>query len=461
MLPESEELVYRFAEFELGGRPLTLRRGGSPVALQPQPARALDLLLRRAGEAVTREELREHLWGIEHHLDHEQGINFTIRKIRAALGDDSLKPRFVETLPRLGYRFVAPVERLPAAGPGPRPARSLRWIGAGVAIVLVALVALAGGWVPLPQRQPPPVPRGAHDTYLRGSYLVGRGDEASVLLGIRTLQEAVAAAPSLARAHAALADAYLKLMFTHPSAEIAAPAEIAARRAVELDPGLAEGHLALANVLFYFRTDWPGAGREFRRALELQPGAAAALHGYGLYLASLGRFEEAIDSIRQAVDLDPATVYISSDLAQVYYWARRYGAAAERARANLLVDPEHLPSHGCLIDALVRQGDFDGALRRHNALFERLGRPASGDWPEAQAQALGFLEELDAQGRNLDVTIAAIHAERGETKEALARLQTACEERSDWRVPFIAVDPRFDDLRSRPGYAKLAPCLAP
>ena len=108
--PAEQPKLYRFGEFELGTLPIGLTRNGRRIELQPQPARALELLVRNRGRVVSREMLRLHLWGDGTYLDHEQGINFALRKIRIALGDSPSAPRYVETVPRAGYRFVAPVE---------------------------------------------------------------------------------------------------------------------------------------------------------------------------------------------------------------------------------------------------------------------------------------------------------------------------------------------------------------
>jgi TolB-like protein/DNA-binding winged helix-turn-helix (wHTH) protein/Tfp pilus assembly protein PilF len=102
----------RFGVFELDLPALELRKAGLQVRLQQQPARVLALLARRAGDLVTREEIQKEVWGSETFVDFEQGLNFCIRQIRSALGDNADSPRFVETLPRRGYRFIAPVEAL-------------------------------------------------------------------------------------------------------------------------------------------------------------------------------------------------------------------------------------------------------------------------------------------------------------------------------------------------------------
>src|SRR5438045_6946115 len=102
--------VVRFGSFELDLASSELRKSGILVRLQPHPARVLVLLTTRAGQLVTREEIKEELWGAGTFVDFEQGLNFCIRQIRAALGDSAESPRYVQTLPRRGYRFIAPVD---------------------------------------------------------------------------------------------------------------------------------------------------------------------------------------------------------------------------------------------------------------------------------------------------------------------------------------------------------------
>jgi TolB-like protein/tetratricopeptide (TPR) repeat protein len=111
--------VYRFGEFQLDEQTLQLLRGSAPVRIQQQPARVLAFLLGHRGSLVTREQIRLAIWGDETFVDFEQGLNFCIRQIRIALNDQAENPRYVETLPRLGYRFVAPIEKTGAAAPAP------------------------------------------------------------------------------------------------------------------------------------------------------------------------------------------------------------------------------------------------------------------------------------------------------------------------------------------------------
>ena len=102
-------MTYRFGIFEFDERAAILTRSDRPVALEPQPARALALLLSRAGSLVTREELRAHLWGGDTHVDFDRGLAYCVSQLRAALGDSADNPRFIQTHPRRGFSFIAPV----------------------------------------------------------------------------------------------------------------------------------------------------------------------------------------------------------------------------------------------------------------------------------------------------------------------------------------------------------------
>jgi DNA-binding winged helix-turn-helix (wHTH) protein/TolB-like protein len=110
-------MTYIFGVFEFDAAALELRKSGRAVALEPQPARALGLLLERAGEAVSREELSAHVWGPGTHVDFNRGLAYCIGQIRAALGDSGGDSRFIQTLPRRGFRFVAPVRGGSPVGP--------------------------------------------------------------------------------------------------------------------------------------------------------------------------------------------------------------------------------------------------------------------------------------------------------------------------------------------------------
>ncbi len=146
----------RFAQFEIDLDARELLRDGRPVRIQPQPLRVLEILVERAGTLVTREELRQRVWGEATFVEFDQGLNYCIRQIRLALGEDAATPVFIETLKKRGYRFTAPVEQ--AASPPSNPNRPpRRWLRSRAYLAMAAgLVAAVAGIVALdgPHRRP-------------------------------------------------------------------------------------------------------------------------------------------------------------------------------------------------------------------------------------------------------------------------------------------------------------------
>jgi DNA-binding winged helix-turn-helix (wHTH) protein/TolB-like protein len=102
-------VVHRFGIFEFDSESSDLRKNGRAVALEPQPARALALLLARAGDIVSREDIRDAVWGRDTHVDFDRGLAYCVSQIRTALNDSGENPRFVQTIPKRGFRFIAPV----------------------------------------------------------------------------------------------------------------------------------------------------------------------------------------------------------------------------------------------------------------------------------------------------------------------------------------------------------------
>jgi DNA-binding winged helix-turn-helix (wHTH) protein/TolB-like protein len=117
------DVLLRFGVFELDLSTAELRKAGVALSLPRQPLRILAMLASHPGQLVTREQIQQEIWGSETFVDFEQGLNFAVNKIRAALGDNAESPRYVETLPRRGYRFIAPVEEV-TQGPAERPPRT-------------------------------------------------------------------------------------------------------------------------------------------------------------------------------------------------------------------------------------------------------------------------------------------------------------------------------------------------
>ncbi len=152
----------RFGVFELDVASAELRREGLPVKLQPQPVKVLTLLAEKAGNVVTREELQAAVWGDSTFVDFDRGLNFCVLQIRNALGDDADNPRFVQTVPRRGYRFVAQVQRVENGAVAAVQAAStsasdedVRRLAPRALAALGLVLALLGGAVLLSRREPP------------------------------------------------------------------------------------------------------------------------------------------------------------------------------------------------------------------------------------------------------------------------------------------------------------------
>ena len=121
-----------------------------------------------------------------------------------------------------------------------------------------------------------------------------------------------------------------------------------ARKALEIDPNLAEAYASLGVVRQAYDWDWAGASEAYLRAIELNPSYATAYHWYALHLAGMGRFEQALDEMKRARTLDPLSLIIDTELGRVLYTARRYDEAADQLEQTLALDPNFVPARSAL-----------------------------------------------------------------------------------------------------------------
>lgn len=592
----------RFDDFELRPDSGELFKDGTPVRLQPQPARVLAILASRPGEVVERDEIRRLVWG-DSFLDFDASLNFCIKQIRQALGDSATAPRFVETLPRRGYRFLMPVSQeapqVPAAL-SPRPqARKTLWLPllsvaamAGILVLLLGirrahpttprLVVLpfechdrdrdgeiCGGitevitaelsrrfprdletlapvsalvysgksgpeiarglkathvldgkttisngeiridarlartdgsgilWqeslstdlrdAPLLYAQllrgvarglrlpPPPAAASkpkvspsaaAYEQYLEGIYLLRyRPQEAA-----SSLKNAVLLAPEFAPGYVALAWARL-----HEECQGSQAAATAARRALALDPDLAEAHLVLAEALFKCHSDWGPAGREFRQAMTLNPGDAAAYHRYAFYLAAQGRHGEAIAAVARARELDPASLMVESDFAYFLYLGHRYKEAVQQARQALeLVSaaPDEISRAAAvykfwnlwtLFHSAWKASDEDTAVSAGRGLMEFYGEGVKAEKVRNLEDFLSWQEAwLERRIRERPVPpylFATALVEAGHYDRALDVLEGDCQGQRSYLLHLAAVEPGFDPLRGDPRFTRVLDCI--
>src|SRR6187431_2876399 len=139
-------MIYRFGVFEFDDETKELRRNGRATAIEPQPAKALALLLSRPGDIVTREELRDGVWSKDTHVDFDRGLAYCLSQIRTALGDSGDNPRFVQTIPKKGFEFIAPLITSPPQVPSPKPQVRSRRAAYWVALAAVLVIGLGLAW---------------------------------------------------------------------------------------------------------------------------------------------------------------------------------------------------------------------------------------------------------------------------------------------------------------------------
>jgi eukaryotic-like serine/threonine-protein kinase len=269
-----------------------------------------------------------------------------------------------------------------------------------------------------------------------------------------------------------LSDAYrfLDLQGLAPPAQAMPKAEIGARQALALDDSLAEAHASLAGVLFRYRWEWQAAEREFRRSLELEPNYAEGRRAYGLYLSMMRRYDECVEQLRRARQLNPLSQNYSKEFVQALFFAGRRDeafAALDRLRALF---PNARSAHVILAyDHMLLQQHWAEAI----AAFEKgtdPGRPThwlgfaygvGGRIAEARA----ILTALHERAKTEYVSpqfFATVHLGLGERDEVFRLLEQAYEQRSiDLRdfteglFIFLRDDPRFQDLLRRMGLADL------
>ncbi|HEX3187411.1 MAG TPA: protein kinase, partial [Pyrinomonadaceae bacterium] len=310
----------------------------------------------------------------------------------------------------------------------------------------------------------------AYHAYLKGRYCWNKRTDEDVKQSIEYFNKAIQADPDYALAYAGLADAYLVLggfgIATLAPKEAYPKAREAAERALELDDTLAEAHASLAYCLANYDWNWPRAEREFRRALELKPNYSVAHHWYGfLYLASMGRLDEAIAALRRALELDPLSLSIGSNIGLLLYLARRYDEALHEFEQNAEMDRSFVYTHWELALTLEQCGRYDeaiAALQKANALSGTATLPRvllarayalAGRKKDAYA-LLDELGELSTQTYVSPYRMAAVHVGLGDKERAFKWLEHAYEGRDGWLI-WLAVDPVFDSLRSDTRFADL------
>jgi TolB-like protein/DNA-binding winged helix-turn-helix (wHTH) protein/Flp pilus assembly protein TadD len=623
----------RFGVFELDLRAGELRKHGLRIRLQEQPFLVLATLLEHPGEVVTREELQKKLWPADTFVDFDHGLNKTINKIREALGDSAESPRFVETVARRGYRFLAEVKAAdtapvhsPESATQPHPSAEapehaglagklathkpvpapLAW-KISVFVVLLVMVSLAT-WKLYSYRHPSPIIRSlavlpleslssdpsqdyfadgmtdelisdlgqisalrvisrtsvmaykrahkplpqiarelnvdavvegtvlrsgdqvritaqlieassdkhlwsrsyegelrdtlalqnqvaraiadeirvnlnsqeraalknlqvvnpeAYESYLKGRYFWNKRTADGLRVALAYFNEAIEEDPTYAQAYSGLADTYALLgdwQYAVMTPKEALPkAKAAATRALELDSALGEAHNSLAFCLDGFDWDFPSAGKEFRRAIELNPGYATGHHWYAWHLSLLGQYDEAIAEMKKAESLDPLSLVINADLAELLVLAHSYDESIRQSRKTIEMDPNFGLAHNHLAQAYLQKHMNDEAVAELQKAVQLSGDSptcianlarayvASGNRSEAE-RLLSELKKRSNPSYSHASEIAVIYAALGDKNQAISWVEKGYEERFN---PGVLLRPGFDPLRSEPRFQEL------
>jgi eukaryotic-like serine/threonine-protein kinase len=301
----------------------------------------------------------------------------------------------------------------------------------------------------------------AYQAYLKGRYYWNQRTARALRKAVESFEEAIKLDDAYALAYTGLADCYclVSIYGAAPPKTIMPRAKAAAMKALELDDGLAEAHTSLAAALVWFDWNWEASEREFKRAIELNPHYAVAHHWYGsVLLSAQGRFDEALASEGRALELEPLSLVINSNMGFICYQAARFDQAIEHLRRTLEMDDDFVYARFHLGMCHAHRGDFDNAISELKRAIEQAGGrgaliQAALGYSYAVAgrrdEALQILAQLQTFPMNRDVSpfyLAMVHSGLGDKEEALKWLESACEERYNWMV-WLGVEPMFENLR--------------
>jgi serine/threonine-protein kinase len=314
-----------------------------------------------------------------------------------------------------------------------------------------------------------PVNPEAYQAYLKGRLFWNKRTVQGLKKAIEYFNEAIDKDPSYGLAYAGLADCYnllgTDILAAFRPEEAFPRGKAAAMKALEIEDTLAEAHGSLAWARLVYEWDWSAAEQEFKRAIDLNPNYGTAHHRYALYLASLGRLDEALAEIRRAQELDPLSPMINVNVGTIFFYARHYDQAAEQIRRALELDPNFAFAHWYLGRTYeqksmhreaVRELQKAARLSEENPNFMApLGHAYARAGQRAEAwKVLEQLKELSKRAYVPAYAMVDIYTGLGEKEEAFTWLEKAYEQHCSWLV-WLKVDPELDPLRSDPRFQHL------
>ena len=429
----TEAPIVRFGVFELDRASAELRRAGRKVHLPPQATRLLILLTDRAGVLVTRDDIRAALWDPHTFVDVDTAVNACISQIRHALNDSATAPRFIETVPRRGYRFVGevatatPVARTfmvrEASAEGSSQTSGLRR-GFLAAAALLTLLIAALAWVTFAGSRVSRVAPTQSDRawaleamakYERGHSGLADASPAELLDRVKHFERAIELEPEFAAAYAGLADARLIIATYRADApQVAyAAAKAAASRAIALDPASAEGHAAYGAATLYFDWNWTAAREHLELAARLDAASSRVHHWFSRYLTAAGLHRLAMQHALQAAALAPGSPSAATNAGITEFYANDIRRSREWCGRGASLMREFVPARLCL---------------------DATSTAAAAGAPGLPDAVLLPAVDLASAGRN---------------GEALEWLEQAANRHADAMV-FVRVQPAFAALRDNP-----------
>ena len=306
--------------------------------------------------------------------------------------------------------------------------------------------------------------REAYQAYLRGRYVASKYTKEGMKKGIEYFRQAIEIDPAFALAYAGLAMTYWNVSAVQIApAEVMPKARQAARRALEIDAGLAESHAAVALVKMAYEWNRGAAEREFKQAIRLNPSYATVYQWHGWHLAIMGHLEESFAELKRAQELDPLSE-INTYIGLAHYWARQYDKAVEQFHKTLELYPDFWLPHLYLGWTYLQQGN---TARTTEELAEAF-RLEDSPWTVASlahasavsgnsVRACTLLDELQQRTRRQFVApyfVARVYTGLEEKEQAFAWLEKAYEARDEC-LTWLKVDPTMDTVRADPRYPDL------
>ena len=311
----------------------------------------------------------------------------------------------------------------------------------------------------------------AFQLYMKGRFYWNKRIPSALHKSVEYYEQAIQQDPTFALAYAGLADTYALLGGPEAGGDMAPiealpKAKAAALKSIQLDASLAEPHVSLAHVSYFYDRDWVVAEREFKRAIELNPNYPVAHHWYAIFLSTIpGRIPEALREIRRALDLDPTSLIINSWYGRILDVAGQLDEAVEQLKKTVELDPNFILAHYRLGQTYAEKRMYTEAIDEFNKVLNLQDGKATGLMglayvyalagrrPEAD-KSLNELLELSKQRYVSPGQIGIIYIARGEKDKAFQRLEEASKV-YDLNLMRMKVERRFDPLRSDPRFDDL------